>query len=229
MDAVLALKIVKVLLVLGAAVYVVSQVRKPDRLAGRLFAMLMNQSHSKLTDWGLMHTRVEMGFTILDVGCGGGRTVGKLAAMASNGKVYGIDYAAGSVATSRSRNEELIRAGRVEIQQAPVSKLPFAADTFDLVTAIETQYYWPDLPSDMREVLRVLKSGGVLAIIAETYKGGSRDLVLGTVMKLFGSPNLGVIEHKELFAKAGYINVEVFEEQKKGWICITGRKPRTVA
>lgn len=228
-DTVLLLKIVKVVLVLGAAGYVVGQVRKPDRFAGRLFAMLMNQSHSKLTDWGLMHTRVEKDFTILDVGCGGGRTIGKLAAMASSGKVYGSDYATGSVATSRSRNKELIRAGQVEIQQASVSKLPFAADTFDLVTAIETQYYWPDLPNDMREVLRVLKSGGVLAIIAETYKGGSRDAVLGAAMKLFGSPSLGVKEHKELFARAGYINVEVFEERKKGWICITGRKPRTVA
>ncbi|HLJ89979.1 MAG TPA: class I SAM-dependent methyltransferase [Candidatus Angelobacter sp.] len=228
MDTVLVMKIVKMVLVLGAAVYIVSQVRKPDRFAGRLFAMLMNQSHSKLTDWGLMHIRVGEDFTILDVGCGGGRTIGKLAAIASNGKVHGVDYAAGSVATSCSRNKEFIRAGQVEIQQASVSKLPFAADTFDLVTAIETQYYWPDLPSDMREVLRVLKSGGMLAIIAETYKGGSRDVVLGTAMKLFGSPSLGVKEHKELFARAGYINVEVFEEQKKGWICITGTKPPTV-
>ena len=79
----------------------------------------------------------------------------------------------------------------------------------------------------MRDVLRVLKSGGVLAIIAETYKGGSRDVVLGPAMKLFGSPSLGVKEHKELFARAGYINVEVFEEPEKGWICIKGRKPRT--
>ena len=226
MDSVLVLKIVKVVLALGAAGYVMGQVRKPDRFAGRLFAMLMNQSHSKLTDWGLTHIRIEKDFTILDVGCGGGRTIGKLAATASNGKVYGIDYAAGSVATSHARNKELIRAGQVQIQQASVSKLPFPADTFDLVTAIETQYYWPDLPSDMREVLRVLKPGGVLTIIAETYKGGSRDVVLGTAMKLFGSPSLGVKEQKELFAGAGYINVEVFEEPKKGWICITGGKPR---
>ena len=31
---------------------------------------------------------------------------------------------------------------------------------FDLVTAVETQYYWPDLAHDMREILRVLKPGG---------------------------------------------------------------------
>lgn len=219
------LKIVKIVFVLAATGYVLGQVRKPDRFIGRLFAMLMNRSHSKLTSWGLTHVRIAESSHILDVGCGGGRTIAKLATLASSGKIYGIDYASGSVATSRATNKDLIRSGRVEIQQATVSKLPFAADAFDLVTAIETQYYWPDLLNDMREILRVLKPGGTLAVIAETYKGGSRDVVLGPVMRVLGSPSLGVTEHRGLFTQAGYTAVEVFEERKKGWICVTGKKP----
>jgi ubiquinone/menaquinone biosynthesis C-methylase UbiE len=219
------LKIIKIVLALVAAGYVAGQVRKPDRFIGRLFAMLMNRSHSKLTDWGLSHIRIANGFHILDVGCGGGRTIEKLAAMAPSGKISGIDYASGSVATSRARNKGLIRGGRVEIQQVAVSQLPFAADAFDLVTAIETQYYWPDLVNDMREILRVLKPAGTLAVIAETYKGGSHDVVVGTLMKLFGSSSLGVKEHRELFTQAGYTAVEVFEERKRGWICVIGKKP----
>jgi ubiquinone/menaquinone biosynthesis C-methylase UbiE len=225
LDTAVALKAVKMVVVLGATVYVAKQVRKPDRFAGRMFAILMNFSHSKLTDWGLSHSQIGNDFTILDVGCGGGRTIEKLAKAASGGKISGVDYAAGSVAVSQARNKSLIQAGRVEIQQASVSKLPFAAETFDLATAIETQYYWPDLPNDMREILRVLKPGGTLAVVAETYKGGSRDMVLGAAMKFFGSPSLGVKEHRELFAQAGYTDVEVFEERKKGWICVTGKKP----
>lgn len=221
----MVLKIIKIVVVLAASVYVFRQVRKPDRFIGRLFAMLMNRSHSKLTDWGLSHVRIAEAFHILDVGCGGGRTIEKLAAIAPTGKIYGIDYASGSIATSRARNKELIRDGRVEIRQATVSQLPFAADAFDLVTAIETQYYWPDLVNDMREILRVLKPNATLAVVAETYKGGSRDVVLGTAMKLFGSPSLGVKEHRELFTQAGYIGVEVFEERNRGWICVTGKKP----
>ena len=216
--------IIQIALVLAATGYVAGQVRKPDRFVGRLFANLMNESHSKLTDWGLSHVRIAEAFHILDVGCGGGRTIEKLAAMAQSGKIYGIDYATGSVATSRARNKELIRDGRVEIQLAAVSRLPFAADAFDLVTAIETQYYWPDLVNDMREILRVLKPGGTLAVIAETYKGGSRDAALGPVMKMLGSPSLGVKEHRELFTQAGYMDVEISEERDKGWICVTGKK-----
>lgn len=219
------LKIIKMVLILAAAGYVAGQVRKPDFFIGRLFAMLMNRSHSKLTDWGLSHVRIAKAFHILDVGCGGGRTIEKLAAMAPSGKIYGIDYASGSIATSRTRNKHLIRDGRVEIQLAAVSHLPFAADAFDLVTAIETQYYWPEQVNDMREILRVLKPSGTLAVIAETYKGGSRDAVLGPIMRLFGSTSLGVKEHRELFTQAGYSTVDVFEERNTGWICVTGKKP----
>ena len=209
---------------IAAMVYVGRQVRKPDRLVGRLFARLMNASHSKLTDWGLQHVAVEKQFTILDVGCGGGRTLQKLAAMAPEGKVHGVDYAAGSVGAARATNAQLIEAGRVTIERASVSKLPFPDSKFDLVTAVETQYYWPDLVNDMREIRRVLKPGGTLLVIAESYKNGKFDLVQGPALKLLGSTRLSVDDHRELFAKSGYTDAQVFEERKKGWFCGTAKK-----
>jgi ubiquinone/menaquinone biosynthesis C-methylase UbiE len=208
-----------------AAAYLLNQARKPTRWIGRFFLWAMNISHSDLTDWGLKHVSIEKRFTILDVGCGGGRTIQKLAAIATEGMLYGVDYAKGSVAASRGKNAQLIKAGRVEIQQASVSQLPFPDNKFDLVTAVETQYYWPDLVKDMREILRVLKPGGTLIIIAETYKDGRYDMLKGPVMKLLRSTSLGVDEHRELFSAAGYKDVQIFEERSKGWICGTGRKP----
>jgi 2-polyprenyl-3-methyl-5-hydroxy-6-metoxy-1,4-benzoquinol methylase len=127
-------------LLAGFAFYVLNQVRKPTRWVGRLFLWIMNSSHSGVTDWGLKHVRIEKDFKILDVGCGGGRTIEKLAAVAPEGVVHGMDYANGSVAASRAKNTKLIKEGRVAIQQASVSQLPFAENTFNLVTAVETQY-----------------------------------------------------------------------------------------
>lgn len=205
--------------------YLVRQVRKPSRWLGRPFAWLMNFSHSSLTDWGLEHASVKSDFAILDVGCGGGRTIQKLAAMAPSGRISGVDYATRSVAASRSKNAELIRAGRVDVQHASVSKLPFPENQFDLVTAVETQYYWPDLPNDMREILRVLKPGGTLLIILESYARGKFGSVQGSALRLLGGANLSVEQERELFASAGYTGVEVYEEKSKGWLCVTGKKP----
>ena len=96
----------------------VSQCRNPSGWMGRIFLWEMNAKHSRLTDWGLSHVSVGERDTILDVGCGGGRTVGKLAARAPQGKVYGLDYSEASVAASRRTNARAIAASRVEIQQA---------------------------------------------------------------------------------------------------------------
>jgi SAM-dependent methyltransferase len=211
-------------LLLGVLIYALNQVRKPSRWFGRIFLWLMNHSHSGLTDWGLKHVRVENNFAILDVGCGGGRTIQKLAALAPEGMVYGVDYADGSVAASQAKNGQLIKAGRVEIKQASVSQLPFPADQFDLVTAVETQYYWPDLVKDMQEILRVLKPGGKLIVIAESYKRGAYNWLQRPVMKFLKSSNLDVDDHRRLFSAAGYTEIEIFEERTKGWFCGIGQK-----
>ena len=211
--------------VAGLAVYLVNQVRKHTKWVGRLFLWIMNMSHSGVTDWGLKHVAIGEGFTILDVGCGGVRTIEKLAALAAKGTVYGVDYAAGSVAASSAKNAQLIQAERVEIARASVSRLPFAADTFDLVTAVETQYYWPDLVTDMREVLGVLKPRGTLIVIAESYRKGAKDWLHGPAMKLVRSANLSAAEQRELFAAAGFEDIRISEERAKGWICGVGKKP----
>jgi ubiquinone/menaquinone biosynthesis C-methylase UbiE len=205
--------------------YVLNQVRKPTKWVGRFFVWMMNLTHSGVTDWGLKHVPIDEHFTILDVGCGGGRTIEKLAGRATKGIVCGVDYAKGSVAASRAKNVQLIQAGRVEITQASVSHLPFRENKFDLVTAVETQYYWPDLVKDMQEILRVLKPGGTLIVIAESYRKGAYNALQRPVMKLLKSSNLGVNEHRELFSKAGYTGIQTFEERARGWFCGVGKKP----
>ena len=207
-----------------AVVLVLRQCRKPAWLPGRLFLWSMNFRHSGVTDWGLGHVAIGHDFTILDVGCGGGRTISKLAA-ATRGKVSGIDYSAASVATSRQTNARLIEAGRVDIRQGTVSRLPFPDGTFDLVTAIETHYYWPDPVADFGEVRRVLKPGGRVVVIAETYKGRRFDALYQPAMKLLRATYLTLEEHRNLLVEAGLAEVEVFEERKKGWICAVGRRP----
>lgn len=204
----------------------VSQCQKPTGWLARFVLWRMNSRHSKVTDWGLAHIPIEKHHTILDVGCGGGRTISKLATIAAQGKVYGIDYSEESVDASKRTNASWIDMGRVEVRHGSVSQLPFPDGMFDLVTAVETHFWWPDLPADMREIFRVLKAGGKLIIIAEVYKGANT-----TVAKLAekfasrtGLALLSVDEHRELFAKAGFSDVQVIVERDKGWIYGVGIK-----
>jgi ubiquinone/menaquinone biosynthesis C-methylase UbiE len=203
-----------------------SQCQKPNGLLGRFVLRNMNSRHSRVTDWGLANVSVENHYTILDVGCGGGRTLSKLAAAAAQGKVYGIDHSEASVAGSKRANAQLINVGRVGVRHGSVSQLPFADGTFDLVTAVETHFWWPDLPADMREIFRVLKSGGRLVVIAEVYKGANTRVakLCEQYAGRTGLTLLDVDEHRELFTRSGYSDVQVIVEREKGWICGVGRK-----
>ena len=204
-----------------------NQCSKPTGWLGRFTLWRMNSSHSKLTDWGLAHVSIEKHFTILDVGCGGGRTVSKLAAIATQGKVYGLDYSGESVATTKKLNAPSIGAGRVEVRLGSVSNLPLSDGMFDLVTAVETHFWWPNLPADMSEIFRVLKPGGKLTIIAEVYKGANTTVsrLAEKYASRTGMALLSADEHRELFVDAGYSDVQVIEKRDKGWICAMGRKP----
>jgi len=186
----------------------------------------MNSRHSKVTDWGLGHVSIEKNYTILDVGCGGGRTLSKLAESAPQGKVYGIDYSEESVAVSKRTNAPWIDMGRVEVRHGSVSQLPFGNGMFDLVTAVETHFWWPNLPADMREVFRVVKARGKLIVIAEVYKGANTKVakLAEKYASRTGMTLLDVDEHRKLFANAGYSDVQMIEERNKGWICGIGKK-----
>lgn len=90
--------ILRVVLMLLLFAWLSRQVRKLGGLVGRSLLRTMNLSHAALTDWGLDQLAVGSTAAILDIGCGGGRTVHRLVALAPGGKVTGLDYSAASVA-----------------------------------------------------------------------------------------------------------------------------------
>jgi len=205
----------------------VNQCQNPTGWLGRLVLRNMNSRHSRVTDWGLSHASIGKQDIVLDVGCGGGRTVSKLAAIATQGKVYGIDHSKESVAMAMRTNKQWIALARVEVREASVSRLPFADGVFDVTTAVETHFWWPALPTDLREVLRVLKPGGSLILIAEVYKGAKTftSKAVERYSEKTGMALLSVEEHREHLTDAGYSDIQIITEPSKGWICCIGRKP----
>jgi len=127
---------------------------------------VMNLCHAPLTNWGLSLVDIKDGWTMLDIGCGGGATLQRLLKRSNGGRVYGIDISEESVAKARSTNAKAL-GKQVFVEQGTAAQLPYENDSFDLVTAVETVYFWPDLPNCLKEVYRVLKPGGCFAIMVE--------------------------------------------------------------
>jgi SAM-dependent methyltransferase len=201
-----------------------SQCKKPRGRFGRFLARGMNFGHSGLTRWGLGFIDIARDIDVLDIGCGGGKTVERLSEIATDGNVVGIDYSPDAVAVARKKNRALINEGRVEIFQEAVSSMRFSDGAFGLVTAFESHYFWPDFRNDLKEVHRVTKQNGQLLIVGAVYKNKKYDRRNQRIVDAIGMTYLSIEEFREVLESVGYSEFDAREEKKKGWFALKCRK-----
>lgn len=117
---------------------------------------------------------VEDGESILEVATGTGSQLVKLAGLNLSGRTVGVELADGMLAQTRKR---LASAGlsEVELHKADARNMPFADETFDLVTNGYMLDLMPrdEIPRTLAEFKRVLKPGGRL-VLSNMTKGKSR-------------------------------------------------------
>ena len=137
------------------------------------------------------------------------------------GKVIGIDYSEVSVIKSSKINKAEIENKHCEILQGNVMKLPFRKETFDIITAFETIYFWPDINEAFKQVYRVLKVSGTFMICNESNGENSKEekwtkIIQG--MKIYNSEQI-----KKSLEDAGFTDIKI-HKNKKGWLCVVCKK-----
>jgi ubiquinone/menaquinone biosynthesis C-methylase UbiE len=198
--------------------------RCPTGVSGRTVAANMNKEHWDLTTWGLKYVKIKSLSVIVDVGCGGGKTINRLARRAVQSNVYGIDHSADMVEYSKRFNKKLIEKNRVEIFKASVEKTVFKGELFDLVTAIETYYFWPNLAQAFQEIKRILKKGGCLLIISEMIKDGVFEVENAEIIAKTQVHLVPLQEIQRMLYSAGFSSVKVFKKRKSDWNAVLAYK-----
>lgn len=194
-----------------------NQCARPEGSLGRAMLCFMNYTHAPLTNWGLKLVNVQDGWTMLDVGCGGGFTIRRLLKRSKEAQVYGIDISEESVTKARQVNAEVLDK-QVYVTQGSAEQLPYNDEMFDLVTAVETVYFWPNLPDCLQEVRRVLKPGGKFAIMVEVVDSDSKWTSIVDGMTAYTPEQL-----KTLLDDAGFIQTEI-HRKKPTYATIMGLK-----
>lgn len=93
----------------------------------------------------------------LDIGCGGGIITEDLAKISDH--VTGIDLSEGSLNTARKHAAD--SGLNIDYQLAAAENLPFADNTFDLISCCDVLEHVNDLSAVIKEIDRVLAPGGV--------------------------------------------------------------------
>lgn len=192
--------------------------RRPVGGFGRAFARGMNMGHAPLTRWGLGQLRIAPDAEILDVGCGGGATIARLLTMCPQARVAGVDYSPASVQVARRHNRRHMGT-RCSVREGNVMNLPHEDASFDLVTAVETTYFWPDLVAGLAQCLRVLRPSGQCAVIATAWDPSNTtwtDRLEG--MRIYSTEDMA-----RAMKEAGFDTVRA-ETSPRGWATAIGTK-----
>jgi ubiquinone/menaquinone biosynthesis C-methylase UbiE len=150
---------------------------------------------------------------ILDVGCGTGTLLAKLAAERPSARLTGVDLSPAMLERAR---------GKLDRRQAWIAgdaaRLPFHSGSFDLALSLSALHFWRDPSAALSEIHRVLRPGGRVAITdwcADRWIDRLRDRILQRIepahFRVHRAADLAA-----MLAAAGFREVRV-ERFRLGW------------
>lgn len=157
------------------------------------------------------------GEIVVDLGCGGGLDVFLAAAkVGPTGKAIGIDMTAEMLERAR-RNAATANQGQpienVEFHQARIDQLPLGPASVDCVISNCVINLAPDKPAVFREIARVLKPGGRLAVSDIALKRPLPDELAQDLMAYVGCIAGAILidEYRQQLRDAGFAPVQVVD------------------
>jgi len=121
------------------------------------------QSPGKLIE----RSGIKPGMTVIDLGCGSGAFTTSVArVVGEKGRVYAVDIQPAMLQQLKCKLLKLENRDirNIELKEAGAYELPFEDESIDLVYMVTVLMEIPDRGKALREIRRVLKAGGTLAV-----------------------------------------------------------------
>jgi len=193
----------------------------PSGLFGRFIGNGMAKRNVYDAQWTVSLLDIQPQQHVLEIGFGPGVSTQIIAEKASQGFVAGIDHSQTMIQAASQRNAQAIQTGRMELKQGEVASLPYPDESFDIALSLHSIYFWQNPVECLREIKRVLRPDGMLAITILPKDKWVQN-VDDSVMTLYFGKDLA-----SMFSEAGYRNVHVQippAEARKSLECVIGVK-----
>lgn len=187
-------------------------------LAGLLEAQNLDPFLQVVARRSLELLRIGPGARVLDVGCGTGVLLPALAELVgSDGKVVGLDHSPDLLAMARDRIRAAGCEAVVELVEGDAARLPFESGAFDAAHVERVLIHVPDPDAAIREMRRVVRSGGWV-VAAEPDNAGVRvdhpadpeGMALLSAFQAGQMKNAAMgLELKRRFSIAGLVELEI--------------------
>lgn len=152
-----------------------AQFHRPTGALGHVAGWIMGTRSSNVARnrWAVRLLDVQPADRVIELGCGPGVAVAALATRAVRGLVVGVDHSAVMIRQAGMRNRAAVRAGRVRLIHAPVERLSVDDGLFDAALAVNTLGMWPEPAARLRELARLLRPGGRIAVVSQPRCSGA--------------------------------------------------------
>jgi ubiquinone/menaquinone biosynthesis C-methylase UbiE len=150
---------------------------RPRGFLGRLGGVIMARVNRDAAAQVIKLLVVRPDDKVLEVGFGPGIGIQLLLERVTVGWVAGVDQSQEMVRQAAARNASALRNAKADLRYGSVERLPFADDIFDKAFAINSMQAWRDARTGLREIRRVLKPGGSIALCF-TNSGQSKEGVV---------------------------------------------------
>jgi ubiquinone/menaquinone biosynthesis C-methylase UbiE len=164
----------------------------------------MERGHRPVGEQAIERMQLPATARVLDLGCGSGWATRLMAEKAKKGRVVGIDISDEMVQLARDTSKSF---DNVEFHVASAERLPFADREFTHAFSMESLYYYEDMPSALKEILRVLIRGGLFVCVVDLYQENRPSHQWVAQLKV-PVQLLRIAEYESLFEKAGFKNVK---------------------
>src|SRR5919197_4447250 len=152
-----------------------AQFHRPTGAVGHVAGWIMGRRSSNVARnrWAVRLLDVQPTDRVIELGFGPGVAIAALATRATRGLVVGVDHSQVMVRQARRRNRAAVRAGRVRLIHAPVERLSTGDGPFDAALAVNTVGMWADPTARLRELARLLRPGGRIAVVSQPRRPGA--------------------------------------------------------
>lgn len=181
--------------------YLVRQAHHPRGVVGWAngWMFALRPSNRRRNIWAVSLLEVRPTDRVLEIGFGPGVAIAEFAGRATRGHVFGIDHSHAMVRHASRRNAAAIRADRVHLTRASVEQLPIFGDPLDAILAVNSVGFWPDPVERLRELRRLLRPAGRIALVSQPRcPGATRDTTVRAAQ-----------EFQDMLTQAGFIHIRV--------------------
>src|SRR5215216_1742710 len=159
--------------------FITKQFSNPNGICGKFIGNGMAKRNVYDAQWTVSLLNIQPHHRILEIGFGPGVSTQMASEKASKGFVAGIDHSRTMVHVASQRNADAIRSGLMELNQGDVALLPYPDESFDIAFSLHSIYFWQKPVDCLKELRRVLKPGGLLAITIQPKDKCGRRADLG--------------------------------------------------